>query len=752
MFKPFQPPKHVDRTAKRLPIRSSEPNREGVPLRRKVLGGLRSNLIVQSRFLSGDEAFKPCTTFDAAKKASASTNEVDTGASDSLKTISKRRDCSYSKDTARCQHLPPKLSMVVCCALTHDQRIAYETVLAKYDRQLGGRVSKECVESLQKVCNHPALLLSEDDNETAATKEQNQGEVRIKPMASGKMGVLHALLRIWYAGRKERCIIVSAFMATLELIADMCRQEGWPCCEIVCSTPLKRRERTREIFNDTSSSCFALLLSSKTGDINLIGGSRLVLFDHSTPDTQACFWRDGQQRHCYAYRLVSTGTHEERMLQLGKHSIQEAMEDEDSRAHLLGYTPNTNSILHDDLRCKICCHDSRDAPNYSPSNVLTPTAAAEALSVLEARLPSYMMCPTVKARLQMRVYDRIPHILRDLRKTIENQAALDTAWSLILRDLWAANDRHRAALAGNDQNHRMPTGDDLIAWAHHPSVATVPDDALREASSDNPGTVSFVFALYSDWELFQQHCAHNEEQPNSVCVENPDPTCSDRPQKGAADYGAADTTAAEYPGEDLPPAKKNKATERHVSYKLGQGGSGQTSDQTVVDLCNIKEHSENDGGVTQVREDQVLAAASSAKCSDQPEKSAAAIGAADTTNADCPRGDLPPAKKNKADEATCQRMSCEPGQAHSCQTSDIIVADQCTTEVNGENDHGDLHMAQVQKDNFVVVSSSDEESDDDHGATTVNPCPKCTFDNEISAKSCDICGTRLRWAKHRPRC
>lgn len=731
---------------------SEAKNEREQPVRRKVLGGLRSNLIVQSRFLSGDKAFKPCTTFESAKKASTPTNEVDSAASVDLKKASKRRDCSYSKDTACFQHLPPKLTMIVCCTLTHDQRIAYETVLAKYDRQLGGSVSQECVESLQKICNHPALLVSADDNDTTVTKEPTNGGVRMKPMASGKMRVLHALLCRWYAERKERCIIVSAFMATLELIADMCRDEGWPCCEIVSSTPLKCRERTRDRFNDISSGCFALLLSSKTGDINLIGGSRLIMFDDLNPDKQACIWRDGQQRQCYAYRLVSTGTLEERMLQLGKCSIQEAMEDEDLLTHLVGYTPNTPSVLYDHLRCKMCRHDPRDTSICSPSNLLTPAAAAEALGVLEARLPSYMMCPTVKARLQMRGYDRIPHILRDLRKTTKNQAALDAAWSLIAQDLRAANDRHKEApeLVGKNYDYPMLIENDLITWEQHPSVATVPDEALREASSDNPGTVSFVFALCNDWKRFQPHCAPIREQPTSFWVEKPDPTCNDQPENSAVDDVAADTTRADCPGDDLPPAKKKKATNKSMAYELGQGQSGHTSEPIVIDLCNTDGNSESEEGdmhVTEGQKCQFVAAPSSAKGSDQPEKSSAADGAANMT----PCGDVPQGKKNKANEAPGKRLSCEPSQAPSGLTSDQFVADLCTTHRNGVSDRGDIDMTQVHTGHFAMVPSADKESNDDQRVTTVNSCPKCTFDNDISAKNCDVCGTRLRWAKHRPR-
>ena len=64
------------------------------------------------------------------------------------------------------------------------------------------------------------------------------------------------------------------------------------------------------------------LLSSKAGGtgLNLIGASRIVLYDidwNPATDMQAMarIWRDGQRKHCHIYRLVTTGTIEEKIYQ-----------------------------------------------------------------------------------------------------------------------------------------------------------------------------------------------------------------------------------------------------------------------------------------------------------------------------------------------------------------------------------------------------------------------------------------------------
>jgi len=68
------------------------------------------------------------------------------------------------------------------------------------------------------------------------------------------------------------------------------------------------------------------MLSSKAGGcgLNLIGGNRLVMFDpdwNPANDDQAMarIWRDGQKKQCYIYRLISTGTLEEKIFQRQAH-------------------------------------------------------------------------------------------------------------------------------------------------------------------------------------------------------------------------------------------------------------------------------------------------------------------------------------------------------------------------------------------------------------------------------------------------
>uniref|UniRef100_UPI00358F4092 uncharacterized protein n=1 Tax=Myxine glutinosa TaxID=7769 RepID=UPI00358F4092 len=76
----------------------------------------------------------------------------------------------------------------------------------------------------------------------------------------------------------------------------------------------------------TTSPEFIFMLSSKAGGcgLNLIGANRLIMFDpdwNPANDEQAMarVWHDGQKKTCFVYRLVSTGTIEEKVLQRQTH-------------------------------------------------------------------------------------------------------------------------------------------------------------------------------------------------------------------------------------------------------------------------------------------------------------------------------------------------------------------------------------------------------------------------------------------------
>lgn len=92
------------------------------------------------------------------------------------------------------------------------------------------------------------------------------------------------------------------------------------------SMSIKKRGKVVEEFNKPESDQFLFMLSSKAGGcgLNLIGANRLVMFDpdwNPANDEQAMarVWRDGQTKPCFVYRLIATGTIEEKIFQRQTH-------------------------------------------------------------------------------------------------------------------------------------------------------------------------------------------------------------------------------------------------------------------------------------------------------------------------------------------------------------------------------------------------------------------------------------------------
>ena len=117
-------------------------------------------------------------------------------------------------------------------------------------------------------------------------------------------------------------------------------------------------------------------LSSKAGGVglNLVGANRLVLFDpdwNPAADLQAMarVWRDGQKKQVYIYRLLSTGTIEEKIFQrqVTKQGLSNTIVDEkttvrslfglDDLKNLFSYNTVTKAETHDLLNGVTCNAD-----------------------------------------------------------------------------------------------------------------------------------------------------------------------------------------------------------------------------------------------------------------------------------------------------------------------------------------------------------------------------------------------------------
>ena len=310
------------------------------------------------------------------------------------KCIIRRTQAILSK------YLPVKVEQVVCCSLTPLQKDLYQlmvaTKAAKMDLSKSGGISLSSlafITQLKKLCNHPELLLT-------ANKDDNNGIERLEelfpsgyhpkhfqPDLSGKMKVLDYILAMTKAVSNDKVVLVSNYTQTLDLFEKLCCLRKYPFVRLDGSMTIRKRQKIVDRFNDPGGGDFIFMLSSKAGGcgLNLIGANRLVMFDpdwNPANDEQAMarVWRDGQKKKVYIYRLLSTGTIEEKIFQRQTHkkalSSCVVDEEEDVARHfsmedlkdLFKLNDKTLSETHDKFKCRRCVNKIQVRPPPDDSN------------------------------------------------------------------------------------------------------------------------------------------------------------------------------------------------------------------------------------------------------------------------------------------------------------------------------------------------------------------------------------------------
>ncbi|MES1914023.1 MAG: hypothetical protein MHM6MM_006157 [Cercozoa sp. M6MM] len=267
------------------------------------------------------------------------------------------------------QVLPAKTELVVFCRLSPLQRAMYKHVLSskavrkamKDENAQAGGMGLECALALTQIVNHPELLretvLEVDSGRgkrgaPAAKKQRGKkgannanpshkkhlqgmsklfpqsftkgGRSALAPQLSGKMWVACSLLEHFCRTGDDKTVFVSNYTRTLELVGRVLDRLAAPVTHVRLdgSVPGNKRQKIVDKFNDAESGIRVMLLSSKAGGcgLNLIGANRLIMYDpdwNPANDLQAMarVWRSGQKKEVYVYRLMSTGTIEEKMYQ-----------------------------------------------------------------------------------------------------------------------------------------------------------------------------------------------------------------------------------------------------------------------------------------------------------------------------------------------------------------------------------------------------------------------------------------------------
>lgn len=232
------------------------------------------------------------------------------------------------------KYLPSKTEYILLCRPTTAQVAVYQSVLAcpAFQAALGSPESSlQLITVLKKVCNSPSLLNGKalDGSSkplgvtTATLLASIPPHLLRNNAASTKIRALDQLLHTIRTTTTEKIVLVSNYTSTLDLLATLLTSLSYPFLRLDGSTPSSKRQDIVDNFNRSpTASCFAFLLSAKSGGmgLNLIGGSRLVLFDvdwNPATDLQAMarIHRDGQKRKCVIYRFMMAGGMDEKIWQ-----------------------------------------------------------------------------------------------------------------------------------------------------------------------------------------------------------------------------------------------------------------------------------------------------------------------------------------------------------------------------------------------------------------------------------------------------
>lgn len=289
----------------------------------------------------------------ASSKDRSASDEAKSLGEERCAELQRRTDCFLLGRSSKIneRYLPPKREFILFCPVSDLQRCLYQTLLQKAQRQKlcrvqggsHGGVTTQALSAiflLRQICNHPDLLFSKGHS----TEDQEEGlpgedadvlqdlkaavqvafpsnyELPGPPTASGKTIALLGMLQELLRNTKERAVVVSSSVRCLDLIQKDCMARGWQILRLDGQTDVKERQCLVDRFNGGEGHIFLLSTTAGGTGLNLVGASRLFLFDSSwnpASDLQAMarVWRDGQKKEVFIYRLLTAGSIEEKIFQ-----------------------------------------------------------------------------------------------------------------------------------------------------------------------------------------------------------------------------------------------------------------------------------------------------------------------------------------------------------------------------------------------------------------------------------------------------
>lgn len=318
----------------------------------------------------------------------------DTNASKNVVALGQARAVELQKQASRFflrrsssileKYLPQKTETAVFCHLSDIQSAVYSTECEMLFTDLtNSAVALRAINRLRKICSHPRLL---------DVGLRNSERDRIEPAGnnctfkdSSKMIIAMSICQA-SIDVGDRLVVVSNFTSTLDILEEALRFFHISFCRLDGSTPSQIRGDLVKKFNSRNQDK-VFLLSSKAGGVglNIIGANRLILFDpdwNPATDLQAMarIWRDGQAKPVFVYRLLATGTIEEKIFQrqLFKGELQVAINSSNGDENVEGASAN-NIVSNHSKDINFSSSELRNLFQYEGNR----TVLCDTLKVLE---------------------------------------------------------------------------------------------------------------------------------------------------------------------------------------------------------------------------------------------------------------------------------------------------------------------------------------------------------------------------------
>ena len=295
--------------------------------------------------------------------------------------------------------LPPMAQIIVPVTMSVVQKKIYKSILAR-DPQLmktifsrhGPVASKDrhnlnnILMQLRKTLCHP-FVYSRDVEERSydlAVSHRNLVE------ASSKLQLLSIMLPK-LRERGHRVLIFSQFLDHLDILEDFLDGLGLQYRRLDGSLSSLEKQKCIDEFNGPDSPCFAFLLSTRAGGvgINLATADTVFIMDpdfnpHQDIQALSRAHRIGQKNKVLVFQIMTRGTVEERILQIGRKKmaldhvlIQQMDQDDEAGTNLESILRHGAEALFNDSNTDDIHYDSASVDKLLDRSQIEDTSAGE---------------------------------------------------------------------------------------------------------------------------------------------------------------------------------------------------------------------------------------------------------------------------------------------------------------------------------------------------------------------------------------